>query len=348
MRLRDLDTGTEHERVVECIDETSEYHGIIAIHSTVLGVAVGGTRFWPYRVTEDALADALRLSRGMSYKSALAGLNLGGGKAVIIGNDRTVDRDRLFRVHGRFINTLEGRYVTGEDVGTSPADMEIVRSETPYVAGLLDRSVDPSPFTAHGVVRAMEAATAYTCGSNCLAGRRVVVQGCGHVGRYLAKELHRAGAELVVTDVDPGRVAQVVTETGAQTVAPEKVYEVEADIFAPCALGGVLNDETIPRLRVAIVAGAANNQLREGRHGDELEERGILYVPDYVANSGGVINGARELLGWDVDRAARGIEGIYDTTLAMLAMARAQGIAAWRAADRLAEQRLGGRPPAGA
>ena len=339
MEIRELHPGGEHERVVEAIDEAAGYHGIVAIHSTKLGPAVGGTRVWPYRSFDEALTDALRLSRGMTYKAALAGLPFGGGKSVIIAESRKMDRESVFRAHGRFINHFNGQYITGEDVGTTPADMELVRQETPYAAGLAHKSGDPSPFTAHGVFRAMQAAAFHRWKSANLTGRAVAIQGCGSVGYQLARELHKAGARLMVADIDSAKAARVANEVGAKQVEPDKIFDADAEILAPCALGGILNDETIPRLRVALVCGAANNQLGEDRHAEALEARGILYVPDYVANAGGIINGAREMGRAPVDSNAA-IEAIYDTVLQILAMAAAQHIAPARAADRLAEARL--------
>jgi leucine dehydrogenase len=329
-----------HEQVMLCSDPSSGYRGIIAIHDTTLGLAVGGTRFWPYASDEEAFVDVLRLSRGMTYKSAVAGLDLGGGKSVIIGDNKATNREPIFRAHGRFINTLGGRYTTAEDVGTSTADMDYVARETKYVAGLAGKSGDPSPVTAHGVFRAI-LASAHTCwGSDDITGRTVAVQGCGHVGRYLANELHEAGAKLVVTDIERDRVERIVRETGAGAVEPDAIYDAEADIFAPCALGGILNDDTIPRLRVQIVAGGANNQLLEERHGNALEERGILYAPDYVANAGGVINVYGEINRWDERRSLEKADEIYDTVLSVFEIARTDGIPPHEAADRLAERRI--------
>ena len=339
MEIRELHPGGEHERVVEAIDEAAGYHGIVAIHSTKLGPAVGGTRVWPYKSFDEALTDALRLSRGMTYKAALAGLPFGGGKSVIIAESRKMDRESVFRAHGRFINHFNGQYITGEDVGTTPADMELVRQETPYAAGLAHKSGDPSPFTAHGVFRAMQAAAFHRWKSANLTGRAVAIQGCGSVGYQLARELHKAAARLMVTDIDSARAARVAKELGAKQIQPDKIFDADAEILAPCALGGILNDETIPRLRVALVCGAANNQLGEDRHAEALEARGILYVPDYVANAGGIINGAQEMGRAPVDSNAA-IEAIYDTVLQILAMAASQHIAPARAADRLAEARL--------
>jgi leucine dehydrogenase len=334
-----------YERVVWGAETDWSYRGIIAIHSTVLGPAVGGTRHWHYASDQEALTDALRLARGMTYKSALAGLPCGGGKSIVLkppGSDvDTAARERLFRAHGRLVDTLKGQYITGEDVGTSPADMEYVLQETKYVAGLHGRSGDPSPKTARGVFRAMQAAAQHRWGSSTLAGKMVAIQGCGHVGYYLAGELHRSGAKLVVTDVDRARVDRVVDEYSAAAVAPESIYAAEADIFAPCALGGILNDQTIPQIRAQLVVGAANNQLLEPRHGDLLEQRGILYAPDYAANAGGVINGCcQEMLGWDAARTLEKIDALYDTLFKIFELSREAGIPTYQAADRLAEERL--------
>lgn len=340
MKLFDTIDAMGHEQLVVCNDATAGYRGIIAIHSTVLGPALGGTRFWQYASDDEAIVDALRLARGMTYKNAVAGLNLGGGKSVIIGNNRTADREMIFRAHGRFVESLGGRYITAEDVGTSTADMDYVHMETDYVSGLAGRSGDPSPVTAHGVFRAIQASARERWGSDDLSTRTVSVQGAGHVGYYLAKELHAAGAKLIVTDIDPERVKAVVHEFGAAAVAPEEIYGVKADIFAPCALGAIVNDRTVPQLRVEIVAGAANNVLLEERHGEELEARGILYAPDYVANAGGVINVYSELAGWSSARAFRKADEIYDTVLKVFAIARADRVPTYVAADRLAEQRI--------
>ena len=330
----------DYERLVFARDEACGYRGIIAIHNTALGPAVGGTRLWNYASDEEALADVLRLARGMTYKNALAGLPFGGGKSIIIGDGRTIDRAAIFRAHGRFVETLGGRYITAEDVGTSTADMDFVRLETSHVAGLADRSGDPSPATARGVFRALQASAKHRWGNGELIGHTVALQGCGHVGFNLARELHRAGARLVVTDIDAARVERVVAEFDTTAVAPAEIYSVRADIFAPCGLGGIINDETVPQLAVEIVAGAANNQLLATRHGDALEARGILYAPDYVANAGGMINGCIELIGWSRAEAAAKIERIYDTLLAVFRLAREAGIPTYKAADELAERKF--------
>ncbi|MBM4194759.1 MAG: Glu/Leu/Phe/Val dehydrogenase [Gemmatimonadetes bacterium] len=330
-----------HEQVVACYDKASGYKGIIAIHDTTLGPALGGTRFWNYASDDDAFFDVLRLSRGMTYKNAVAGLNLGGGKAVIIGDPATANRELMFRAHGRFVESLGGRYVTAEDVNTSPADMDYVHMETEYVAGLANKSGDPSPVTAHGVFRSIEASAKWRWGSPSLAGKTVIVQGIGHVGYYLCQELHAAGAKLVVSDIRADKVAQVVKEFGAKATTDQGVYAEKADIFAPCALGAIVNDETIPQLKVEIICGGSNNQLLDAqRHGEALAKRDILYAPDFVANAGGVINVYSELAGWTRERALRKADEIFDTVLGVFQIAKDQGIQTWEAADKLAERRL--------
>jgi leucine dehydrogenase len=335
--IEELATGTDHERVLFCRDPQAGYRAVIAVHSTAAGPAAGGTRYWSYATEEEAVTDALRLSRGMTYKSAMAGLPLGGGKSVILRDGEPADREALFRAHGRVVESFGGRYMTGEDVGTSPADMAIVRRETKHVLGATE---DPSPYTARGVLRAMNAAALHRWGSEDLAGRTVAIQGCGNVGFHLAGELHAAGARLVVADVDAGRVRRTVEATGAKVVPPEEIFDVAADVFAPCALGGILNAGTIPRLRAEIVAGGANNQLLEEADGERLVARGILYAPDYVANAGGVVRGCGELLGWSDEAMQERIEAIYDATLEVLRLAGDQKVPPDVAADRLAEQRL--------
>lgn len=329
-----------HEQVVFSHDKATGYRGIIAIHDTTLGPALGGTRFWHYATDEEALTDALRLARGMTYKNAVAGLNLGGGKSVIIGDNKTTRREYLFRAHGRFVDSLGGRYITAEDVGTNPMDMDFVHMETQWVAGLQQRSGDPSPVTARGVFRAIQATAKVRWGSDDLAGRHVTVQGLGSVGFTLCRHLVDAGARITVTDIDAGRVAKAVADFQAAAVAPDDIYGVEADVFAPCALGAVINDRTIPQFKVAVIAGAANNQLLEPRHGEEIEARGIVYAPDYVVNAGGVINVYSELTGWSSARALRKADEIYDTVLDVFEIARDQRIPAYLAADRLAERRI--------
>jgi leucine dehydrogenase len=325
------------ERVVEARE--GAYHALIAIHSTVLGPAVGGTRLWRYASTDDALRDVLRLSRGMTYKSALAGLDAGGGKSVILAAAGIDDRASLFRAHGRAVQALGGAYVTADDVGTRAGDMDTVGLETDHVVGLSARSGDPSPRTARGVFRAIEAAVRHRFGAEP-RGMRVAVQGCGGVGRHLVAELRRAGAEVRVADVDAARAAAVAAEFGAMVVAADAIHAAEAEVFAPCALGAVLNAATIPSLRATIVAGGANNQLAAEEDGLRLAERGILYVPDYVANAGGVITGVSELRGRPADVAAARVDAIGDTVTRVLRRAEQDGVLPHVAADRLAEERL--------
>lgn len=332
-----------HEQLTICRDPSAGYVGIIAVHSTALGPAVGGTRLWHYPSLGRALIDALRLSRGMTYKNALAGLPFGGGKSVLLAPGQPLDgppREALFRAHARFVDRMKGLYITAEDVGTTPADMELMARETPHVAGLLRGVGDPSPFTARGVCRAMQAAAHTLWGRDTLEGRTVAIQGLGSVGSHLATDLAARGAQLLVTDVDPARVERVVAALGAVAIEPMDIFDVPVDIFAPCALGGVLDDETIPRLRVQAVVGAANNQLLEARHGDALASRQILYVPDYVANAGGVISGSVDIAGWDRARMHEQLDRIYDTVLEVCSRAREWETTPVRAADRLAEERI--------
>ena len=337
MQITDLQIP-DYERVAFATD--GDYRGFVAIHSTKLGPAVGGTRLWKYENDEAAIKDLLRLARGMTYKNALAGIPFGGGKSIIRRPDGEFDREKILRVHGRFVDSFDGRYITAEDVGTNPDDMAIVRNETKHVAGLRGLSGDPSPFTARGVFRAIQAAAKYHWGSESLAGKTIALQGCGNVGHHLASNLHKAEARLLVSDVDSAKVSRLVNEFGAIAIGADEIYVADADVYAPCALGGSINDETIPQFKVEIIAGGANNQLLEPRHGDELERRGILYAPDYAANAGGVINGCRELLGWEPSQSLAKVDEIYDTVLAIFQTAATEGIPTYKAADRLAEKRL--------
>ena len=329
-----------HEQVSLWSEPETGYRGVVAIHNTTLGPALGGTRMWAYENDLEALIDVLRLSRGMTYKAAVAGLNLGGGKSVIVADPNVEDRADIFRAHGRHVQSMCGRYITAEDVGTSPSDMEFVREETEYVVGLAGRSGDPSPVTALGVYRGMQACAKTRWGSDSLSGKTVTVQGVGHVGYHLCKHMHDEGATLVVTDIEDDRVKRVVDEFGATAVGADEIYGVEADVFAPCALGAVINDDTLQVLNVEIVAGAANNVLDEERHGDALHERGILYAPDYAVNAGGLINVNAEVEGWDLERSHKKASEIYDTILKIVQIADDQGIPTFRAADRLAEDRI--------
>jgi leucine dehydrogenase len=331
-----------HEQVVFWNEPSCGYRGIIAIHNTVLGPALGGTRFWQYNNDREAFIDALRLSRGMTYKAAVAGLNLGGGKSVIIGDNRVTDREAIFRAHGRAVETLKGRYITAEDVGTSVDDMEFVAMETEHVSGRAGASGDPSPVTAYGVYRGIKAAAKHRFGTDDLNGKTITVQGVGHVGYYLCQNLAGEGARLVVTDIDAARVQKVVHDFGATAVGPDEIYSVEADVYAPSALGATINDDTLKVLKVQIVAGAANNVLAEERHGDELHSRGILYAPDYVINAGGLINVCGELNQWTPERSMRKAGDIYNTLLRLFELSEAEGLPTYRAADRLAEQRISG------
>jgi leucine dehydrogenase len=340
MEIFELIEQHEHEQVIFCYEPAAGYRGIIAIHNSTLGPALGGTRFWNYRSDKEAVIDVLRLARGMTYKAAVAGLNLGGGKAVIIGDPKLKRREMLFRAHGRFVETLKGRYITAEDVGTSVEDMDYVHMETEYVTGLAGRSGDPSPVTAYGTYRGIKAGAKHKLGTDDLNGFTVAVQGVGHVGYYLCEDLAAEGAKLIVTDIDQDRVKRVVDDFGAQAVGHDEIYGVEADIFAPCALGAVVNDETLPKFRFQIIAGAANNQLAEERHGRDLMERGILYAPDYVINAGGLINVYGELNGWSPERSKRKAGEIYDTLDQLFELAREEGLPTSEAADRLAERRI--------
>lgn len=329
-----------HEQLVFCHEPSAGYRGIIAIHNTTLGPALGGTRFWNYRNDEEAVIDALRLARGMTYKAAVAGLNLGGGKAVIIGDNRTSRREMIFRAHGRFVESLGGRYITAEDVGTSVEDMDYVKMETEAVTGVAGGSGDPSPVTAYGVYRGIKACAKEKYGSDSVSGMTIAVQGTGHVGYYLCKYLSQEGATLTVTDIDNARVQRVVEEFDATPVGPDEIYGVDAQVFAPCALGAIVNDDTIAEFRFEIIAGAANNQLAQERHGDMLHKRGILYAPDYVINAGGLINVYGELNDWTSEQARRKAGEIYDTLGQIFELAKNDGLPTYEAADRVAERRI--------
>jgi leucine dehydrogenase len=335
--------GGEYEQVVYNHDPVSGLRAIIAIHSTTLGPALGGTRFYPYATEEDALTDVLRLARGMTYKAAAAGLNLGGGKAVILGDPKRIKTEALLRAYGRFVGSLGGRYITAEDVGTYMPDMDLVACETRFVTG---RSVthggagDPSVNTAYGVLRGMQAVADELWQDHALAGRHVVVQGVGKVGGHLCRLLHQAGARLTVADVDLDNVAWAVKEFGADTAEPGKAHAVRCDIFAPCALGAGINDDTLPELKCAAVAGSANNVLARNEHGYALRQLGILYAPDYVINAGGLMNVADEVQGYSAERVRLKVEGIYGTLRGIFHRAAEEGIPTSVAADRMAEDRI--------
>ena len=334
----------DHEQVVFCNDKTTGLRAIIAIHNTTLGPSLGGCRMWPFVSEDEALEDVLRLSRGMTYKAAVVGLNLGGGKAVIIGDPKKDKSEALFRAFGRFVHSLGGRYITAEDVGTSVHDIEWVRMETPYVTGIgraLGGGGDPSPMTAWGVYSGIQACTRWLHDTRDLSQFSVAIQGLGHTGYWLASYLHKDGVKLYITDIEEERVRQVAEEFNATPVSPDEIYDTDAEIFAPCALGGVVNDNTIERLECRIIAGSANNVLEdEDRHGPMLREKGILYAPDFVINSGGLINVANELEGYNQERANRQIEKIYYILKKIFEVTKEEDIPTALAANRLAEQRI--------
>jgi leucine dehydrogenase len=333
----------DHEQVLFVSDEAAGLKALIAIHDTTLGPALGGCRMYPYIDEGAALRDVLRLSRGMTYKAAASGLDLGGGKAVIIGDPRSQKTPALLQAMGRAVERLAGRYITAEDVGTTVADFAEVRKATRHVVGLpveLGGTGDPSPTTALGVFYGLAAAGRHRWGAASLSGRHVAVQGLGNVGWHLCQLLHDAGASLTVSDVDGSRAAKAVATFAARAVAPDAIYAIDADIFAPCAMGAVLGDETIAQLRCGIVGGAANNQLAGEHHGEVLRSRCILYLPDFVINAGGMIRVASERDGYDPELVDRSVEGIGHTLLAILRSAEADGVPTHAAALRLAETRL--------
>ncbi|MEB7453570.1 Leu/Phe/Val dehydrogenase [Lysinibacillus sphaericus] len=333
----------DYEQLVFCQDEASGLKAVIAIHDTTLGPALGGARMWTYASEENAVEDALRLARGMTYKNAAAGLNLGGGKTVIIGDPFKDKNEEMFRALGRFIQGLNGRYITAEDVGTTVTDMDLIHEETDYVTGIspaFGSSGNPSPVTAYGVYRGMKAAAKEAFGSESLEGLKISVQGLGNVAYKLCEYLHNEGAKLVVTDINQAAIDRVVNDFDAIAVAPDEIYAQEVDIFSPCALGAILNDETIPQLKAKVIAGSANNQLKDSRHGDFLHELGVVYAPDYVINAGGVINVADELYGYNRERALKRVDGIYDSIEKIFAISKRDGIPTYVAANRLAEERI--------
>ncbi|KOO52048.1 branched-chain amino acid dehydrogenase [Viridibacillus sp. FSL E2-0187] len=333
----------DYEQLVFCQDKTSGLKAIVAIHDTTLGPALGGTRMWTYASEADAIEDALRLARGMTYKNAAAGLNLGGGKTVIIGDPLKDKNEEMFRALGRFVQGLNGRYITAEDVGTTVADMDLIHEETNYVTGIspaFGSSGNPSPVTAYGVFVGMKAAAKEAFGNDHLEGKKIAVQGLGNVAYTLCKYLHEEGAQLIVTDINENAVKRVVEDFGATAVDPTEIYAQDVDIFAPCALGAIINDETIPQLKAKVIAGSANNQLKDSIHGDIIHNEGIIYAPDYVINAGGVINVADELYGYNRDRAMKRVEGIYDNIAKVIDIAKRDGIPTYLAANRLAEERI--------
>ncbi|HHW63831.1 MAG TPA: Glu/Leu/Phe/Val dehydrogenase [Rhodocyclaceae bacterium] len=347
MAVFSLSDFADHEQVVFVSDDKSGLKAIIAVHNSNLGPALGGCRMWPYASEEEAVRDVLRLSRGMTYKSAMANLKLGGGKSVIIGNPRTHKTPELLAAFARALEQLNGRYIAAEDSGTSVADMKFMAQFTQHVAGIHDkpsdagtRSGDPSPATAYGTFIGIKAAVKERLGRDSLDGLRVAVQGVGNVGFDLARQLKEAGAQLWVTDIHREPLVQAGRELGATVVAPEEIFGLDVDVFAPCALGAILNDSTIPQLKAKIVAGAANNQLAEARHGLELMKRGILYAPDYVINAGGIIDVYHERIGFDRSALLKHIEGIHDNLMEVFERARKEERPTGEVADAIAEERF--------
>lgn len=333
----------DHEQVVFCNDPNVGLKAIIAIHNTSLGPALGGTRMWNYKTEDEALIDVLRLSKGMTYKAAAAGLNLGGGKAVIIGDPKTQKTEGLFRAFGQFVNSLNGKYITAEDVGTNVQDMEHIYMETPWVTGIpkdFGGSGDPSPYTAHGVLMGIKAAAKEKYGTDSLKGMRVAVQGLGNVGSNLVKYLSEEGAVIIIADIDAARTKKVAETFGAKTVSADEILFQECDILAPCALGAIVNDQTITKFKTKVIAGGANNVLAEARHGDQLKELGILYAPDYVINAGGLMNVFVELEGYSPDRAFEKTRKVYDNMTKVFEIAKRDNIGTHTAADRMAEERI--------
>ena len=332
----------DYEQLILCQDKNTGLKAIIAIHDTTLGPALGGTRICEYESDEDAIEDALRLARGMTYKNAAAGLNLGGGKAVIIGDPKKIKSEALFRAFGRFVEGLNGRYITGEDMNATQEDASYINCETDYIVGLETGSGNPSPVTAYGVFKGIQAALNEIYGSDDLTGKTVAIQGLGAVGRRLAERLHEAGAKLYVTTRDKAKIDKAVAELGATAVSLDEIYGVECDVFSPCARGAIINDKTIEQFKCKIIAGAANNQLAESRHGDMLHEKGILYVPDYIINSGGVINIIDDISGREYNRenAMKNTARIYDSCKKVFEIAKRDNIPTYKAADIMAEERI--------
>lgn len=334
-----------HEQVVFCHDDNTGLKAIIAIHNTVLGPALGGTRMWNYNNEHEALTDVLRLSRGMTFKAAITGLNLGGGKAVIIGDPKSLKTESFLRRFGKFVDSLQGKYITAEDVNMKTSDMEYIHMETRHVTGLpesMGGGGDPSPVTAFGVYMGMKAAARKVFGHDSLAGRRIAVQGVGQVGMHLVELLVKEKAEVYITDLSEDKVQRIAQEFRVKTVGQDAIYDLDADIYAPCALGATVNDETIGRMKCSIIAGAANNQLKdEERHGYMLADRSIVFAPDFLINAGGLINVYHEFLGnYNRKRVMDQAEKIYDTCLNILQFADREKISSQEAATKLAEKRI--------
>ncbi|MDR6967554.1 leucine dehydrogenase [Flavobacterium arsenatis] len=333
-----------HEQIVFCNDKDTGLKAIIGIHNTVLGPALGGTRMWKYANEWEALNDVLRLSRGMTYKSAITGLNLGGGKAVIIGDSKIDKTPEMIRKFGEYVNSLSGKYITAEDVGTTTEDMDNIREVTKFVTGVSVEkggSGNPSPVTAYGVYMGMKAAAKYQFGSEILEGKKILVQGIGHVGETLVDFLTKEGAQVQITDINQGRLEEVSQKYGASIFTGADIYSADVDIYSPCALGATINDETINKLKARVIAGAANNQLaNDAIHGQILKGKDILYAPDFLINAGGIINVYAEIVGYDSAEAMRRTENIYNTTLEIFAFAEQNGITTQEAAMRIAQNRI--------
>lgn len=333
-----------HEQIVFCQDKDTGLKAIIGIHNTVLGPALGGTRMWKYSNEWEALNDVLRLSRGMTYKSAISGLNLGGGKAVIIGDSKTDKTPEMIAKFGQFVDSLSGRYITAEDVGTTTPDMDLIRKYTSHVTGISEAiggSGNPSPVTAYGVYMGMKAAAKYKFGTDNLDGKRILVQGIGHVGETLVDYLTAEGAKVIISDINEARLQEIGNKYGAKIFQGDDLYSVDVDIYAPCALGATVNDDTISKLKAQVIAGAANNQLaNESRHGQMLKDRGILYAPDFLINAGGIINVYGEIAHYGKEEAMRRTENIYNTTLEIFDFAEANNITTHEAAFKIAQNRI--------
>lgn len=330
----------DYEQLVFCQDRKTGLKAIIGIHDTTLGPALGGTRIWNYESEEAAIMDVLRLSRGMTYKNSAAGLNLGGGKTVIIGDPQEIKSEEFFRVFGRFIEGLNGRYITAEDMNTTTEDMEYISMETDHVVGLKGKSGNPSPVTAFGTFRGILAGAREAFGTEDLKGKVVAVQGVGAVGYTLCKHLYEAGARLIVTDVKKSNIEKAVKDFNAEWVEPDEIYSVDCDIFVPCAMGAVVNDFTMSKFNCKLIAGCANNVLAEERHGEMLEEKGIVYVPDFVINAGGVINVYEEIIGYNKERALAKAANVYDKVSEVFKISKEEHIPTYKAAERLAEKRI--------
>ena len=339
-----------HEQIVFCNDEDTGLKAIIGVHNTALGPALGGTRMWQYKSEREALNDVLRLSRGMTYKAAITGLNLGGGKAVIIGDAKTQKTDALMKRFGEFVDSLNGKYITAEDVGMETRDMDVIRKVTPHVTGVSEAiggSGNPSPMTAYGVYMGMKAAVNYKFGTEKLAGKKILVQGIGHVGETLIQHITEEGGEVILNDINEVRLEELSKKYNAKVVLGNDIYGLDVDVYAPCALGATINDTTISQLKTKIIAGAANNQLEnEIKHGNALKEKGILYAPDFLINAGGIINVYSEIAGYNKDECYRKTENIYNTTLEIFNLSAKENITTHQAAFNIAQERINQRKKA--